>query len=114
MKKGILKKGDFIVFGMVILISVVCFFVFTFSGTSGKKIKVTVNNTPFASYPLEHDGKYQIKTEFGTNTLVIENGSAHFSDSDCRDKTCEKMGKIGKEGQSIICLPHKIVVEVVE
>jgi len=114
MKKGILKKGDFIVFGTVILISVVFFVAFTFSGTLGKKVEITVNNEHFSSYPLSRDGKYQIKTEYGSNTLVIENGSAHFSHSDCKDKTCEKMGKIEKAGQSIICLPHKIVAEVVE
>jgi hypothetical protein len=33
-------------------------------------------------------------------------------DADCPDKLCEKQGKISKNGQSIICLPNKIVIKI--
>lgn len=31
----------------------------------------------------------------------------------CPDHLCIKQGAINKKGQSIICLPHKLIVEVV-
>ncbi|WP_440248169.1 NusG domain II-containing protein [Catenibacterium faecis] len=31
----------------------------------------------------------------------------------CPDHLCIKQGTINKKGQSIICLPHKLIVEVV-
>nr|WP_278428711.1 MULTISPECIES: NusG domain II-containing protein [Caldanaerobacter] len=35
-----------------------------------------------------------------------------FSLSECPDKICMKEGFIDKPGQSIICLPFRIVVEI--
>ncbi len=32
--------------------------------------------------------------------------------ADCPDKLCVKQGKISKSGESIICLPHKVVVKI--
>ncbi len=32
--------------------------------------------------------------------------------ADCNDHYCETMGKIKQNGESIICLPHKVVIEI--
>ena len=48
----------------------------------------------------------------GTNTLVIENGYAWMTDSECPDKICEHMGKIHMNGQLIVCLPNGVIVTV--
>ena len=59
-------------------------------------------------------GNVVFRVDKGTNTLVIENGQAHFINSDCPDKTCQKIGKISKSGETIVCLPHKVIAEVKE
>ena len=48
----------------------------------------------------------------GTNLLVIADGSASVTEADCPDALCVGMGKISRTGQSIVCLPHQVVVEV--
>ena len=48
----------------------------------------------------------------GSNTVVIENGTVYMKDADCPDKLCEKTGKISKNGETIVCLPHRVVVEI--
>jgi hypothetical protein len=35
-----------------------------------------------------------------------------MKDADCPDKLCEKTGKISKNGETIVCLPHRVVVEI--
>ena len=45
-------------------------------------------------------------------TVVIENGTVYMKDADCPDKLCEKTGKISKNGETIVCLPHRVVVEI--
>ena len=35
-----------------------------------------------------------------------------MEDADCPDKVCVKTGKIKKPGQTIVCLPHRTVIEI--
>ena len=109
-----MKKGDILVFISIALLSLGLFCVSLFGSSEGKKVSVSVNNKHYESYSLDEDGVYKIKTEKGVNILVIKGGKAYFKDSNCPDKTCEKMGKIEKAGESIVCLPHKVIAEVEE
>ena len=106
------KKCDFIVFGTIILLSLLLFILFF--GKGGRSVTVTVKGETYGKYSLGRNEKVEIKTELGTNTLIIENGEAYFTDSDCPDKTCQKSGKINTEGEAIVCLPHKVIAEVRE
>ena len=36
-----------------------------------------------------------------------------MEDADCPDRLCVKQGRIKKVGESIVCLPHKVVIEIV-
>ena len=46
------------------------------------------------------------------NTLVINGGKASIVSADCPDKLCVHQQEISKAGESIICLPHKLVVRI--
>ena len=35
-----------------------------------------------------------------------------MEDADCPDKVCVKTGKIKNPGQTIVCLPHRTVIEI--
>ena len=105
-----LKKGDFVVFGIIIAAAVVLFF--AFFGNSGGYVSVTVDGKVQSEYSLNRDATVEIKSKNGVNTLIIEKGEAYFTDSDCPDKTCQKSGKIKLEGETIVCLPHKVIAEV--
>ena len=48
----------------------------------------------------------------GKNQLVIADGTARIETADCPDERCVQMGRISRSGQSIICLPHQVVVEI--
>ncbi len=106
------KKGDFVVFGIIIAVSLVL--LFTLFGSEGKYVAVTLEGETYGEYSLRTDSETLIKTQGGTNTLVIKDGEAKFMHSDCPDKTCEKTGKISHKGETIVCLPHKIIAEVRE
>lgn len=107
-----LKKWDFVVFGIIITLAIFLFI--AFFGKGGNSVTVTVKGEIYGEYPLNLDNTIKIETEFGVNTLVIEKGEAYFKDSDCPDKTCQKSGKIHTEGGTIVCLPHKVIAEVRE
>jgi len=46
-------------------------------------------------------------------TIVVEDGSIFVKYADCPDKICERRGRIYNAGESIICLPNKIIIKVV-
>lgn len=46
------------------------------------------------------------------NTLVIKDGKADMIFADCPDQICVKQAPISKAGESIICLPNKVVVTI--
>ena len=53
-----------------------------------------------------------IETENGTNEIEIKDGKVSMVYADCRDQICVNHVPINKEHESIICLPHKVVVEI--
>ena len=45
-------------------------------------------------------------------TVHIESGKVWVTDADCTDKVCEHTGIIARAGESIVCLPHGIVISI--
>lgn len=83
---------------------------------AGKSAGVTVQVISAGQetdYPLEQDQTLQIVApDGGFNTLVIKDGTVQVSDADCPDRVCVSMGAISQTGQSIICMPHQLVVRI--
>jgi hypothetical protein len=48
------------------------------------------------------------------NVILVEENSVNVIDADCPDKVCVNHSDIGNVGETIICLPHKMVVEIKE
>lgn len=47
-----------------------------------------------------------------TNVLVIKDGMVDMIMADCPDQICVKHEPISKAGETIICLPNKVVVTI--
>ncbi len=108
-----MKKADFILIGAVVVVAailVLCLYVFN-SG-SGDFVQIEVDGVVTDTLSLSEDTVREIKTDNGTNTLVISDGSAVMTQADCPDGICANHKPINKTGESIICLPHKVVVTV--
>lgn len=50
----------------------------------------------------------------GYNVVEISGGTIFISEADCPDKTCIKTGKLTSEGVPIVCLPHRLVIKLVD
>jgi len=95
--------------GMGLLITLIVFFL---SG-SGSLVQVSVDGEVKETFSLKEDLRYETEGYGGGhNILVIKDGSAYIESADCPDGLCVKMGKINKKGQSVICLPNRVVVEI--
>ena len=66
-------------------------------------------NIPLSSNKDNHN--FIIKTAYGNNKISINNNSIAISKVGS-DSLCIKQGFISKVGETIICLPHKVVIEI--
>ena len=62
---------------------------------------------------LKNDTEFDVSGyQGGTNRIVIQDNAVYMSDADCPDKLCVHTGTIHKTGETIVCLPHRVVVEI--
>ena len=107
------KKKEIIAVLILVLIAVVSFVCIRFFVEGkGKYVKVYVNNKLTKTFDLNKDREYFIETKVGYNLLIIKNNKVRILDADCPNKICVDKGYISKNDESIICLPHHVVVTV--
>lgn len=107
------KKRNDIIFIAVLLIAVcVAALVMFIMKTEGNTVVVTVDGKIFGEYPLSENTEVKIKNGDGYNILVIKDGKADVTEASCPDGICSNHRPIENNGESIICLPNKVVVEV--
>lgn len=80
---------------------------------AGARVCVRVDGEEVASFSLSEEADYTIRSrDGGVNELKIASGSVWLDSANCPDCLCVKQGKIRYAGDSIICLPHGVVVEL--
>ncbi|MGN0141227.1 MAG: NusG domain II-containing protein [Roseburia sp.] len=109
-----LKKNDilFIVVVGVLLFLLVVFMQLT-GGREGARVQVTVDGEVYGIYSLTQEQTVDIVIDGETtNTLVISEGEADMIWAECPDKLCVHQKAISKSNETIVCLPNKVVVQV--
>lgn len=49
----------------------------------------------------------------GSNTVLVEKGRIRVSEADCPDQICVHQGYISDGTVPIVCLPHRLMIEIV-
>lgn len=62
---------------------------------------------------LGEDATVTVTGSLGTNIIEVANGRVRCLESDCSNQTCVKQGWVSGRGQTVVCLPHKLIVQVV-
>ncbi len=112
-EKRRLRRGDLLLLLGLLAIALVLAVLTWALRAPGRTAVVRVDGEVLASFPLEEDRTYRIETaDGGENLLVIEDGSARLTGANCPDHLCVNQGAIRYAGDSIICLPHGVVIEI--
>lgn len=75
------------------------------------QLEVVQNGTVIMTFPLDREMEKTITDKTGgSNTFRIENGRVTMIAASCGDKTCINTGAISHTGESIVCLPHRLVL----
>lgn len=113
--KGFMKKRDFLLIGVFLIAAAVLWLVTKTAtgGNTGGKVVVFKDGKVFATVPLTADETVIVEDENGNrNVIRVEGGEARMIEANCRDQVCVHTRPAGKDGQSIICLPNRVTVEI--
>ena len=83
-------------------------------GEEGNQIRVTLDGKIYGTYSLSKDQTIEVKDGDFYNRIRIEDGKAYMEEANCRMDTVKSRERSGGHTQTIVCLPHKLVVEVLE
>ena len=79
---------------------------------AGGIVSVQIDGETVMELPLNEDARLVLGEGAHTNTLVIQDGAAQVVEASCPDQICVNYGAIRYEGESIVCLPHRLIVTV--
>lgn len=107
-----LRKRDIILCIVLIAVGITCWLVMWFVLPAGNTADVYIDGKLVQTIDMTVDDAYEFSTDRGSNTVVVESGKIRVSDADCPDKVCVDMGWKSRRGETITCLPHKLVIEI--
>lgn len=106
-------RADIVLIGLLIIMAFISYIViFNFMSRHGDVVEVYSQSKLIKKVPLDTDTEFEVKIDNHVNVIRVENGFVFMLDADCPDKLCKKQGKIRNSGETIICLPNKIVIRV--
>ncbi len=107
-----MKKKEMIFFTVLLIVAVVFYIITSKSNTEHNTITVSIDGTVYKEFDLCQNQNYTIQTEQGYNVLQIQNHKATIIEADCPDQLCVQQKAVSHTGELIVCLPHKMVIEV--
>lgn len=113
------RRNDIILLVTVLLLSCAGILFVNYRKNSVKtdiakaKVLMSVDGKVEQEINLSKDGDYAIVNDNGDfNTINITQGVVRMKEANCPDKLCIHQGKISKNGETIVCLPHGLIVEI--
>ncbi len=110
-----LKRNDIILIGVGILLCIVVIAYYTLTKEEGSKVEITIDGEVYNTLVLEEDTEFTVYAENGEyNTFVIKDGYVDMVDASCPDKLCVNQNDIHYDTETIVCLPNKVVLEIID
>lgn len=103
------KRTDIKLILAILIIAVIWIFLSGLFGKAGSEAVVYVDGAEQARYPLAVEAEITVGE---TNTFVIRQGQAQMIKAQCPDQICVHHKAVSKSGESIVCLPNRVVVEI--
>lgn len=109
---NLIIKPDVILITAILLIAIISLVVYKINQKTGLNVNVYIEGELVETLSLDKDLKYEVNNELGYNVIIVEDKKVYVEVADCPDKICTKYEPICKTGETIVCLPHKLVIEV--
>lgn len=115
------KIGDIVIIALLVMLSFLPLAIFTYQNASanGDSMHVVVSADGEVVHEMElkndHTREvYEFVDDHGhENTVVREGLIVYISDANCQDLLCVQQGQISEVGETLVCLPNRVLVEIV-
>ena len=99
---------------LVVLICIVWLILQKSTMHKGGYAEVRISGISVERLDLDKDTRMQFHGQNDIDVVVVtENGCAYVEKSECPDKICVKTGTMSAVGEQIVCLPARLVVEII-
>jgi len=107
-----IKKADIILACVLVIAGLASSYLLSFGKPAGSEVVITCGGEKFASYSLHEDREVTVKQNGHLNKVTIKDSTVSMNFSDCSGQDCVHQHSISKSGESIICLPNKVVIQI--
>ncbi len=109
------RRNDIILVAVILLLAAAGIAIFLLARESGERVVVMLDGEVFAEYSLSDSVTAEIPSGIegkNRNRLVIADGKAWVSEADCPDLICARHKPISHEGETIVCIPNRLVISI--
>ncbi|MBP3855024.1 MAG: NusG domain II-containing protein [Ruminiclostridium sp.] len=112
-----MKKKLFAAAGIAVA-AVICAYILLTVNTASSGLhtaRITSDGKVIRTIDLETapDETFTVTAENGTNTVTVRGGKISVSEASCPDKICVQHGTLESEYLPIVCLPNRLVIELI-
>ncbi|MBO5648589.1 MAG: NusG domain II-containing protein [Clostridia bacterium] len=110
------RRADVLLIAALLLASAIGLLYLYVFEDSGDMVRVTVDGVLYGVYSLSQPTVEEIHSGADgdqRNRLIIRDGKAYIEAASCPDGICVAHSPICRNGESIVCLPNRVVVTVV-
>ena len=109
-----LRNDCILIIGILVCV-ILAFVFFKVFQKDGQFVSVIIDGQEENRFSLSDDIEHNIISgENGEyyNRLIIKENKVYIIDANCRDGICVDHKPVNKSGETIVCLPHKLVVSI--
>lgn len=106
------RKNDVLLVAALLLLGGALALFLLFTRQEGGTVRVQIDGETVMELPLDQDTRLVLGEGEGTNTLTVSGGTAQIVQADCPDQVCVRQGAVRYAGESIVCLPHRLIVTI--
>lgn len=108
-----LRKADILLFfSFLALAALIAVLPLMRSSGSDRKVRVISGGEVVGIYPIENDIEVEVSRDGHLNIVSIKDQKVYMEYSDCRNQVCVHTGEISRPGDTIVCLPNYVIVEI--
>jgi len=115
-----MKRGDMWLFGVIAVVMSLLFIMWfqnesTAEAYEGNKYaRITIDREHYQTVKItDNEQLIEVRSKRGYNLLQIKDGGIRMLEADCPDDLCKLMGFKDQIGETIVCLPNRVLVELV-
>ena len=112
MRTSVRIRNDLLLILPLLLIAAAAAAIVIFTSRGGRVATVIIDGEECGSYSLSEDLRLPIVAKNGKNLLVIKDGVAFIEEADCPDLICQRHRPVSCEGETITCIPNRIIVRI--